>query len=214
MSARLSSECKSHTAGNKSGQSTKYVLIDLHVLRDYILIVNFILMSLIPFLMLTSLNFSLFRTIHRSGRSCQGQRSGVRQRRDQGIAAMLILVVLVFGLCNVIRIVINVYEVRGRHYNPHGEQHLLQVALVIQGLGDGDWPDWCSQLSHVSNILLVLNSSVNIVIYCWKDPSFRNWIISTKFYRVSFCPLSTFLSFRMSFWDKETTYFKVMDKKY
>ena len=71
----------------------------------------------------------------------------------------------------------------------HIEQHLLQVALVIQGLGDGDWPDRCFQLSHVSNILLVLNSSVNIVIYCWKDPSFRNWIISTKFYSVSF-PLS------------------------
>ena len=71
----------------------------------------------------------------------------------------------------------------------HIEQHILQVALVIQGLGDGDWPDWCSQLSHFSNILLVLNSSVNIVIYCWKDPSFRNWIILTKFYTVSF-PLS------------------------
>ena len=115
MSVRLSSECKSHTAGNESGPSTKYILIDLHVSRDYILIVNFILMSLIPFLMLTSLNFSLFRTIQRSGLSCQQarQRSGARQRRDQGIAAMLILVVLVFGLCNVIRIVINVYEVRG-----------------------------------------------------------------------------------------------------
>ena len=49
--------------------------------------------------------------------------------------------------------------------------------MVIQDLGDDEWPDWCSQLSHVSNILLVLNSSVNIVIYCWKDPSFRNWII-------------------------------------
>ena len=130
-------------------------------------------MSLIPFLMLTSLNFSLFRTIQRSGLS-----PGARKRRDQGIAAMLILVVLVFGLCNVIRIVINVYEVRGRHYNPHGEQHLLQVALVIQGLGDGDWPNWCSQLSHVSNILLVLNSSVNIVIYCWSGKQFKAVLVS------------------------------------
>ena len=81
--------------------------------RDYILIVNFILMSLIPFFVLTSLNYSLFLTIKRSGQSCQqqGQRAGARQRRDQGIAAMLILVVLVFGLCNIIRIIINVYEV-------------------------------------------------------------------------------------------------------
>ena len=62
-------------------------------------------------------------------------------------------------------------------------------------MGDGDWPDWCSQLSHVSNILLVLNSSVNIVIYCWKDPSFRNLIIQTNFY--SFFPISLVkISFR------------------
>ena len=135
--------------------------------------------------MLTYLNYSLFRTIQ-----CLGLSPEAGQSRDQGIAAMLILVVLVFGLCNVIRIVINVYEVRVEN-TIHIEQHLLQVALVIQGLGDGDWPDWCSQLSQVSNILLVLNSSVNIVIYCW------NWIISTKFYRVSF-PLLV----RMSSWDK------------
>ena len=92
--------------------------VELCISRDYILIVNFILMSLIPFLMLTSLNFSLFRTIQRSGLSCpqRGPRAGARQKRDQGIAAMLILVVLVFGLCNVIRIVINVYEVGGGHW--------------------------------------------------------------------------------------------------
>ena len=86
----------------------------ISALRDYILIVNFILMSLIPFFVLTSLNYSLFLTIKRSGQRCQqqqGQRAGARQRRDQGIAAMLILVVLVFGLCNIIRIIINVYEV-------------------------------------------------------------------------------------------------------
>ena len=40
-----------------------------------------------------------------------GQSAGARQRRDQSIATMLILVVVVFGLCNVIRIIINAYEV-------------------------------------------------------------------------------------------------------
>ena len=74
-------------------------------------------------------------------------------------------------------------------------QNNLQVALVLHDMGDGEWPEWCSQLSHVSNILLVLNSSVNIVIYCWKDPSFRNLIIQRNFYRFS---LSTFLV-KMSF---------------
>ena len=104
---------------------TNNIIVDLFISRDYILIVNFILMSLIPILIVTFLNFSLFRTIQRSGLSCQqrGPRAGARQKRDQGIATMLILVVLVFGLCNVIRIVINVYEVGGGHWTSPSTFH-------------------------------------------------------------------------------------------
>ena len=69
-------------------------------------------MTLIPFFLLTLLNYSLYKTIHTAGLSNQhGQSAGARQRRDQSIATMLILVVVVFGLCNVIRIIINAYEV-------------------------------------------------------------------------------------------------------
>ena len=35
--------------------------------------------------------------------------------------------------------------------------------------------DWCRAkvLTSVSHLFLVLNSSTNIVIYCWKDDKFR-----------------------------------------
>ena len=78
--------------------------------RDYILIANFLMMALIPFLLLALLNYMLFRTIQDSGK--KNRKTTTRQKRDQKIATILILVVLVFGCCNFVRIITNMYEVR------------------------------------------------------------------------------------------------------
>ena len=79
------------------------------VCRDYILISNFTVMTLIPFLLLSVFNYLLFKTIRHSGRI--NQKTSLRQKRDQKIAAILILLVTVFASCNCVRIVTNVYEV-------------------------------------------------------------------------------------------------------
>ena len=78
--------------------------------RDYILLSNFFVMTLLPFILLAVFNYLLFRTIRESGRV--NHKTTARQRRDQKIAAILILLVTVFGSCNFVRIITNVYEVR------------------------------------------------------------------------------------------------------
>ena len=83
---------------------------NLSYTRDYILIANFLVMALIPFLLLAVLNYLLFRTIQDSGK--KNRKTTTRQKRDQKIAAILIFVVLVFGCCNFVRIITNMYEVR------------------------------------------------------------------------------------------------------
>ena len=41
-----------------------------------------------------------------------------RQKRDQSIAMILVLIVVVFTSCNVLKIIVNLYEVRiGRLYH-------------------------------------------------------------------------------------------------
>ena len=67
-------------------------------------------MTLIPFLLLSVFNYLLFKTIRQSGRI--NQKTSLRQKRDQKIAAILILLVSVFACCNFVRIVTNVYEVK------------------------------------------------------------------------------------------------------
>ena len=46
--------------------------------------------------------------------------------------------------------------------------------LALHGEAKETWPAWCELLTFLSHFLLVFNSSINIVIYCWKDEKFRN----------------------------------------
>ena len=71
---------------------------------------------------------------------------------------MLIFIVVVFIICHSIRSIINTYE-------------CIQLAIYGQLK---HWPDWIQTLVHVNHFALVVNSSINILIYCVKDEKFRN----------------------------------------
>ena len=78
--------------------------------RDYILLANFLVMAFIPFLILTAINSMLYRTITKS--TTANMRSSNRQKRDLSIAMILVGIVVVFVICNIFRIIINLYEVK------------------------------------------------------------------------------------------------------
>eukprot|EP00092_Neocalanus_flemingeri_P097539 GFUD01124309.1.p1 GENE.GFUD01124309.1~~GFUD01124309.1.p1 ORF type:complete len:115 (-),score=38.05 GFUD01124309.1:61-405(-) len=75
---------------------------------------------------------------------------------------ILVGIVIIFGFCNIFRMIINLYEV---------------FHLAVHGNVAKNWPKWCSILSNFSHLFLVLNSSVNIIIYGWKDNKFREVLI-------------------------------------
>ena len=77
--------------------------------RDYILIANFVMMVFIPLVILSVVNCHLYRFITISGKSIN--KTSSRQKRDQRIARILIIIVMVFTCCNVPRAIINLYEV-------------------------------------------------------------------------------------------------------
>lgn len=127
---------------------------NLLYIQYYILIGNFVIMVLVPFVLLVILNGYLYRVII----SKRIIRSSARQTRDQKIAKILITIVLIFFVCSLPRVVINTYEV---------------FHLLLWGDPLTDWPAWCDQVSAVSHLLLVINSSINILIYTARDDKFR-----------------------------------------
>ena len=71
---------------------------------------------------------------------------------------MLIFIVVVFIVCHSIRSIINTYEC---------------VQLTLHGKLE-NWPGWIEILVHINHFALVVNSSVNFLVYCCKDEKFLN----------------------------------------
>ena len=130
---------------------------DYHYCRDYLLIANFVVMGILPFLLLILFNTLTFRIIRASSvanvrdgstmalvefcgnevsvrgfesmpdetfsiKNCQIQRQPMmpmlgdprttkRQKRDQKIAQMFIVIVILFFICNTPRMILNISEV-------------------------------------------------------------------------------------------------------
>ena len=75
-----------------------------------------------------------------------------QEKKDHNLAVMLLVVVVVFFLCNVLALVSNVLE-------------------QFVGIETFDGFD---QIIQVSNLLVTINSSVNILIYCIFGAKFKS----------------------------------------
>ena len=84
---------------------------NISYVRYYILLANLIVMALGPLVIMSVLNTLLYKAIKRNG-SRHSRRDTRRNHRDKTIALILVGIVIVFGFCNVFRIIINLYEVR------------------------------------------------------------------------------------------------------
>ncbi|VDP16743.1 unnamed protein product [Soboliphyme baturini] len=118
-----------------------------------------LVMFILPFSLLIFLNTNVIRAIRSTRRLHdeigQDARQGARRRelaKEISTSVMLVGVVVVFLLCNTLALILNILEVT-EAYRFFG--HLFDV------------------LVYISNVLVVLNSCVNIFIYCTFSEKFR-----------------------------------------
>lgn len=107
-----------------------YISVYIHWL--YMIFIYFL-----PFSCLAVLNAAIYRQVRRANQ--ERQRLSRLQKKEIGLATMLLCVVVVFVLCNILALVTNVLE------NFYG--------IIVD------------QLVKTSNLLVTINSSVNFVIY-------------------------------------------------
>ena len=81
---------------------------------------------------------------------------------EKEMARVLIGIVIVFVFCHFLRLMINFYETI-----------VFRNALACEMAGKNDFPLWGFMSITCSEFLLVLNSSLNIVIYCFINGNFR-----------------------------------------
>ncbi|XP_046472500.1 FMRFamide receptor [Neodiprion pinetum] len=103
----------------------------------YINWMYFIFYYAIPFTLLTWFNMEIYRQVRKANRELQNLSH--HQRREIGLATMLLCVVIVFIVCNIIPLATNICET---FYN--------------------NIPMW---LVQIGNLMVTINSSVNFIIY-------------------------------------------------
>ncbi|KAL5240400.1 hypothetical protein ACI65C_007810 [Semiaphis heraclei] len=132
---------------------------DLRNNRDYISIyihwMYLLIMYFIPFGSLAVLNAAIYRQVRRANR--ERQRLSRLQKREIGLATMLLCVVVVFLQCNVWALIANVVE-------------------AFYGIT-------VDHLVKVSNLLVTINSSVNFVIYVIFGEKFKRLFFKLFFPR-------------------------------
>lgn len=107
-----------------------YITVYIHWL--YLVFLYFL-----PFTSLAILNACIYKQVRRA--NAERQRLSRLQRREIGLATMLLCVVVVFFLCNILALVTNVLE--------------ASYDIILE------------PLVKTSNLLVTINSSVNFIIY-------------------------------------------------
>ncbi|ELT97118.1 hypothetical protein CAPTEDRAFT_182197 [Capitella teleta] len=150
--------------------NTTYVKVDKSAMRQskiyflvYKTICYFIFRAIGPLLTLIILNYKLIKALQEVRRRHEDlTRSG---KHRENITLMLVVVVCVFIVCTLPDLFLRLI-VAFREFFPH----------LTRGL---QW-HWLSAMNAIANMLLVVNSSINFLIYCLIGKKFRK--ILTQMY--------------------------------
>lgn len=114
----------------------------------YLLWMYLFVMYFVPFLTLAVLNGLIWRQVREANR--ERQRLSRLQKKEISLAIMLLVVVVVFFICNILALVVSILEA-------------CQV--------------YVDALTNTGNFLVTVNSSVNFIIYCIFGQKFRRILI-------------------------------------
>ena len=149
---------------------------DIYILW-YLNVTNLLLTAIIPLAALAVLNFKIFRKLKEyvdrqpsakmsevDKRSPTAPRKMQRKEKEVIQQTMVLFAIVIFFLIfHILRIVLNIEELSSLRSNTKAK---------IEGC---TWlPFWTLVAVPVSHILLQINSSINLFIYCFCNNSFRN----------------------------------------
>ena len=131
---------------------------------------NCIVMGLLPMLLLSILNWLIFRAISRAHALHASLMSGNAHRRDNTMATVLTAIVVVFVVCHTPKAVLNIYEVWAVSIQSVNTFILIIIIFFFQEFfgSPSDISLFLDIFTNISHLLIVTNSSVNIIVYALK----------------------------------------------
>ena len=122
---------------------------------------NFIMLGAIPFSLISILNYK----IHRVVKTQRRLRNTCRQ--EDSLFGVLMMIILAFLVCHTLRLFLNMHEI-----------YVVEEMNFCRCSNLGGFPVWILILGFISPLLLALNSSINLLIYCVFGTKFREVLCS------------------------------------
>ena len=121
---------------------------------------RFLILGILPFTVICFLNYKIYLAVNK-------RRKNAHRKQDDNLSVVLMMIVASFVSCNILRILLNMHEITVIE-----EMHLCRCSNL------GGFPIWILILGFISPLLLVINSSVNLLIYCVFGTRFRQVLYS------------------------------------
>ena len=136
-------------------------------------VIRLLILGIIPLALLAYWNFIIYKYMKATPdvlRQCSNAQARIGEEKE--LAKVLIGIVVTFVCCHIIRISLNLYDAMVWKDIP---QHCKEA-------GEGFFPSWVVIADNISQVMLSINSSVNIILYCCLNAKFRKKVFDIQRY--------------------------------
>ena len=128
-------------------------------------VIKIVLLGVVPLLSLTYFNWRIFNAVRLSSQLVQEKDRREQQQKENDLARVLTGIIVLFIVCHTFRVVIeidNIFTARSLH--------------VCHQLCLPEFTLWTTVVDPLSELMMVINSASNMVIYCCLNANFRKLI--------------------------------------
>ena len=125
-------------------------------------------LSFLPSVFLILLNYKIYKAMKShpdvvNQETIRGREFQIKRRKQENNLAVLMLMISgVFVICHLLRNFLNIYEIT-----------VIQRNEKCEAAGKHTFTRWSLIVTSFSNLLLVFNSSTNMILYCIMNKKFR-----------------------------------------
>ena len=105
-------------------------------------------------------------SLHRGNSNQKRQKKkDMRRKNEDSLAVVFMIIIFIFLICHAPRIILDIHELM-----------TIKQSEYCNGIGAFSYSAWSVILLSISHFLLVVNSSVNMIVYCLLGSRFRKEI--------------------------------------
>ena len=137
----------------------------------YIVLTRLLFLGIFPFVLLAFFNYRIYHEIQVPSiiNALPKLEKDARRKQETDLAKVLIGIVVIFILCNFLRVFLDFYEMVN-----------IESIIACNLEGRVGTSSWVVQINYFSKLMIATDASISMVIYCLINKSFRKKLLWWK----------------------------------